>query len=67
MIDILSMRTLLADEYGIRSEKELETALKRMERIDVGLFASPTVKEGATNEYHRRKRASGENAGLLST
>lgn len=44
--DIEALRKLLAEEYGIRSDRELAEALSRMKKINIGVFAAPVEKAG---------------------
>ncbi|MBR2890417.1 MAG: hypothetical protein IKC09_09105 [Oscillospiraceae bacterium] len=52
MADIQALRELLATEYGIRSDKDLDEALSRMKKIDIGVFASPERKDRRKDEQH---------------
>lgn len=44
---IQKMRNILADEYGITSDKELMKALDEQNRIDIGIFVSSCGMEEA--------------------
>lgn len=41
MADLQSVKKLLAEEYGIHSDQDLNEALNRMEKIDIGVFTTP--------------------------
>lgn len=41
MTDLQSIKKLLAEEYGIHSDRDLNEALNRMKKIDIGVFAAP--------------------------
>lgn len=56
MADIRALRKLLAEEYGIRTDRELNEAIRKMMKLDIGVFASPVArKDGKENgkEEHR--------------
>ena len=47
MINVEEVRKLLESEYGIKTEEELNEAIKKMKPVDIGLFVSPLRKEEA--------------------
>lgn len=48
--DIQTIKKLLAEEYGIRNERELLEAMSKMKKINIGVFAAPVEKEGKDHE-----------------
>lgn len=50
MADIEAVRKLLADEYGIRSSQELNEAMRNIQKLNIGVFASPVRKESEQHE-----------------
>ena len=38
------MEKILAEKYGIRSEKELMDAYRKMPKLDIGIFTQPIPK-----------------------
>lgn len=38
------MVELLAKEFGIKTEKELDEAIKKMKKLDIGIFTAPIPK-----------------------
>lgn len=57
MADIQALRELLATEYGITSDKELDVALSRMKKINIGVFVSPERKDRRKDEKHSNSTA----------
>lgn len=54
MADIRVLRKLLAEEYGIRTDRELNEAIRKMMKLDIGVFASPVArKDGKENGKER--------------
>ena len=54
MADIRALRKLLAEEYGIRTDQELQEAIRKMMKLDIGVFASPVArKDGKENGKER--------------
>lgn len=49
MADVLALRKLLAEEYGIHSNRELCDALKRV-TVDIGVFVTPMQKSIGVSE-----------------
>jgi hypothetical protein len=47
MINVEEVRKLLESEYGIKTEEELNEAIRKMKPVDIGLFVSPLRKEEA--------------------
>ncbi len=45
MTNVQNMRELLAAEYGIKSDMELAEALKKMQKINIGVLISPISRE----------------------
>lgn len=45
MADIQAIKKLLAEEYGIRSDRELSEALNRIGKLNIGVLASPVRKD----------------------
>lgn len=45
MVNIPELKKLLAEEYGIRSEAELSEALRKMKKVNIGVFVTPVRKE----------------------
>lgn len=45
MITVEEMRKLLLDQFGIRSDEELDKELKKMGGIKIGIFVDPTENE----------------------
>lgn len=40
MLSVEEMKSLLSNEYGINSSKELIDAMKRMQKLNVGVFTA---------------------------
>ena len=57
MTDAKTMWSLLG-EYGIRSAAELEDAIRRMEKIDIGVFAAPVENE-RTDRHEKNSSCAG--------
>ncbi len=53
MADIEAIKKLLAEEYGIRSNKELVEALRNIQKLNIGVCVSPVRREG---ERHGKNR-----------
>ena len=45
MADVQEIRKLLAEQFGIRTERELLEAMAKTKKIDIGVFAAPVGKE----------------------
>lgn len=45
MITVEEMRKFLLDQFGIRSDEELDRKLKKLEGIKIGIFVDPTEKK----------------------
>lgn len=39
-MDVLRMKAILKEEYGINSKEELEAAMQRFSGLDIGIFVS---------------------------
>ena len=39
------LKNILLEEYGIKTSKELEDAIKKMNKIDIGIFTTPVKRE----------------------
>lgn len=50
MADLQAIKKLLAEEYGIRSDRDLSEALRRAGKLDIGVLASPVRKDEQQNE-----------------
>ena len=50
MADIQTIKKLLLEEYGIKSAAELEAAIRKVGKLNIGVCASPTRKKGAQRE-----------------
>ncbi|NBJ88141.1 YopX family protein [Acutalibacter sp. 1XD8-36] len=50
MADIATLRRILAEEYGIHSDKELHDALKNNPKVNIGACVSPVRKECEQHE-----------------
>ena len=67
MADIQTLKKLLAEEYGITTARELDEAMKKIGRLNIGVFASPVRKDGTKHEKVRsiaragRRRYAGRN------
>lgn len=44
MSRVEELRKYLLDEYGIRNDKDLDDALKKLKPIDIGIFVSQPHK-----------------------
>ena len=53
MADIATLRRILAEEYGIHSDKELHDALKNKPKVNIGACVSPVRKESEQHEKDR--------------
>ena len=53
MADIQRVKELLAEEYEIRSNRELYETLNRTGKLNIGVFAAPVRKEGKKNGKER--------------
>lgn len=50
MADIEAIRKLLAEEYGIHSNKELGEALRNIQKLNIGVCAAPVRRESEQHE-----------------
>lgn len=50
MTDLSALKKILRDEYGINDNDELNKALMKMRKLDIGVFTAP-IDRGNT---HRR-------------
>ena len=53
MADIQTLKKLLAEEYGITTARELDEAMKKIGRLNIGVFASPVRNDGTKHEKVR--------------
>ena len=53
MADLQVLKKLLAEEYGITTARELDEAMKKIGRLNIGVFASPVRKDGTKHEKAR--------------
>jgi hypothetical protein len=53
MADVATLRRLLAEEYGIHSDRELYEALKNKPKVNIGACVSPVRKECEQHEKDR--------------
>lgn len=53
MADINALKKLLAEEYGITTNKDLIEAMKKIEKLNIGVCASPVRKDGTKHEKVR--------------
>lgn len=53
MADVATLRRLLAEEYGIHSDRELYEALKSKPKVNIGACVSPVRKECEQHEKDR--------------
>ena len=53
MADMEAIKKLLAEEYGIHSNTELGEALRNIQKLNIGVFASPVRKESERHEKDR--------------
>lgn len=65
--DVGTLRRLLEEEYGIKSDSDLQEALNRMTKVNIGsLVSKPARKEGKDNAQESRSNrigGSGRNSG----
>lgn len=54
MAEIQAVKKLLAEQFGIRTERELLEALARTKKIDIGVFAAPTNRKDGRNDNQAR-------------
>ena len=47
MADIQAIKKLLQEEYGIKSAAELDAAIRKAGKLNIGVFASTVRKKGA--------------------
>lgn len=45
MLNVKEVRKILEVEFGIKTEEELNEALRKMKPVDIGLFVSPLRKK----------------------
>lgn len=50
MADINALKKLLAEEYGITTVKELDEAMRKIGKLNIGVFVSPVRKDIRKNE-----------------
>lgn len=53
MADIQAIKKLLQEEYGIKSAAELDAAIRKAGKLNIGVFASPVRKDGTKHEKVR--------------
>lgn len=53
MPDVETLRRLLAEEYGIHSDKDLLDALNSSPKVNIGVCVSPVRKESKSHEKDR--------------
>lgn len=53
MADVEAIRKLLADEYGIHSNRELGDALRNIQKLNIGVCVAPVRKESEQHEKDR--------------
>lgn len=53
MADIDALKKLLAEEYGITTASELNESIRKIGKLNIGVFASPVRKENRKNEKVR--------------
>lgn len=53
MADINALKKLLAEEYGITTARELDEAMRKIGKLNIGVFASPVRKDRRKNEKVR--------------
>nr|DAD69608.1 MAG TPA: hypothetical protein [Myoviridae sp. ctbwh6] len=54
MAEIQAVKKLLAEQFGIRTERELLEALAKTKKIDIGVFAAPTNRKDGRNDNQAR-------------
>lgn len=54
MAEIQAVKKLLAEQFGIRTERELLEALAKTKKIDIGVFAAPTHRKDDRNDNQAR-------------
>lgn len=54
MAEIQAVKKLLAEQFGIRTERELLEALAKTKKIDIGVFAAPTHRKDGRNDNQAR-------------
>lgn len=54
MAEIQAVKKLLAEQFGIRTERELLEALAKTKKIDIGVFAAPTHGKDDRHENQTR-------------
>ncbi len=54
MADVQSIKKLLADQFGIRTESELLAAMAKAKKIDIGVFAAPVKRKDERNDNQSR-------------
>ena len=54
MSDIRALRKLLAEEYGIRTDRELNEAIGKMMKLNIGVFVSPVAKKDGKKNGNER-------------
>ena len=52
MLTDAELKDWLSDEYGIDTMKELDKAIRRMKKINLGIFTTP-IKDVENNETKR--------------
>ena len=45
MVTVETLRKVLLEEYGISNDKELEDAIRKMPKLNIGLFVSPIIRD----------------------
>ena len=45
MVTAETLRKILLEEYGISNDKELEDAIRKMPKINIGIFVSPVIRD----------------------
>ena len=53
MADIQAIKKLLQEEHGIKSAAELDAAIRKAGKLNIGAFASPVRKDGTKHEKVR--------------
>lgn len=54
MADIRALRKLLAEEYGIQTDQELQEAIRKMMKLNIGVCASPVARKEAKRNGNER-------------
>lgn len=54
MVDVQTVRKLLAEQYGIKSDLELLEALAKNKKVNIGVFTAPTKRKDDRHDNRTR-------------